>query len=586
LAKSGGAFVLTADANFGPNFGLISPYFVSSANGAASAGVLRLANSQFINFRNAGGNADIGLTLDSSNNFLFGSNINLNSNSLLNAVISAPTISGGTISNASIVNPTISGTAQINGHTNVAAGQTISIAGSSSGTATISASTNGGFLVTSGGLNATGVINAFNGINIPGSSSGTAALSASSNGGNLILSGGLNLNGTISSFGGFGINFVNGSATVSLLSLAAVSSYNFNLPSTAGTSGQVLTSGGGSSSPMTWTSASSFAVTSLTGDVTGTGPGATATSLVATTNSTLATLSALTSAPSLATVGSISTGSWNATPIAISRGGTGQTTANAGLNALSPLTTKGDLLGYNTVNARIPVGANGTVLTADSAQALGVKWASSLASPIAPTVQRFTSGTNQTYLTPSSPAPLYIKITAIGGGGAGGQSGAGGNNGNSGASTTFGSVISADGGSGGASGPNGAAGGAGGLISTNTTVKVVSQTGSDGASGFLATTTVSTAGGMGGAGIFGGAGGPSNNGAANSGAGGGGGFNNSTAIVTGGGGGAGAAVVGIITSPASSYLYSVGAGGTHGTGGSFNAGNGGSGLIVIEEYYQ
>lgn len=41
----------------------------------------------------------------------------------------------------------------------------------------------------------------------------------------------------------------------------------------------------------------------------------------------------------------------------------------------SPLTTKGDLYGYDTGNARIPVGSDGTVLTADSGQALGVKWA-------------------------------------------------------------------------------------------------------------------------------------------------------------------------------------------------------------------
>jgi len=41
----------------------------------------------------------------------------------------------------------------------------------------------------------------------------------------------------------------------------------------------------------------------------------------------------------------------------------------------SPLTTKGDVYGYSTTDARIPVGANDTVLTADSAQALGVKWA-------------------------------------------------------------------------------------------------------------------------------------------------------------------------------------------------------------------
>jgi hypothetical protein len=41
----------------------------------------------------------------------------------------------------------------------------------------------------------------------------------------------------------------------------------------------------------------------------------------------------------------------------------------------SPLTTKGDVWGYSTADARLPVGSNGQVLTADSAQTLGVKWA-------------------------------------------------------------------------------------------------------------------------------------------------------------------------------------------------------------------
>ena len=39
------------------------------------------------------------------------------------------------------------------------------------------------------------------------------------------------------------------------------------------------------------------------------------------------------------------------------------------------LTTKGDIHGYSTSNTRIPVGVNDTVLTADSTEALGVKWA-------------------------------------------------------------------------------------------------------------------------------------------------------------------------------------------------------------------
>jgi hypothetical protein len=41
----------------------------------------------------------------------------------------------------------------------------------------------------------------------------------------------------------------------------------------------------------------------------------------------------------------------------------------------TPLTTKGDVFTFSTVDARLGVGANGTVLTADSAEATGLKWA-------------------------------------------------------------------------------------------------------------------------------------------------------------------------------------------------------------------
>ena len=41
----------------------------------------------------------------------------------------------------------------------------------------------------------------------------------------------------------------------------------------------------------------------------------------------------------------------------------------------SPLTTKGDIYGFSTVDARIPIGSNDQVLTDDSTQALGLKWA-------------------------------------------------------------------------------------------------------------------------------------------------------------------------------------------------------------------
>ena len=62
--------------------------------------------------------------------------------------------------------------------------------------------------------------------------------------------------------------------------------------------------------------------------------------------------------------------------VAISNGGTGQTSQTAAFDALSPITTKGDLIvGDGTDNIRLAVGTNDYVLTADSAEATGVKWA-------------------------------------------------------------------------------------------------------------------------------------------------------------------------------------------------------------------
>lgn len=134
--------------------------------------------------------------------------------------------------------------------------------------------------------------------------------------------------------------------------------------------GNTITTGTGTLSLSTFTVTASANATisglntgdqtiTLTGDVTGSGTGSFVTSIAATSNSTLTTIT------SLVSVGTITTGTWNATTISINHGGTGQTTASAGFNALSPMTTGGDLIygGASGVGTRLANGGSGQVLT-------------------------------------------------------------------------------------------------------------------------------------------------------------------------------------------------------------------------------
>ena len=201
-----------------------------------------------------------------------------------------------------------------------------------------------------------------------------------------------------------------------------------------------------------------------------------------------------------------------------------------------------------------------------------------------PTVQRFLSGSG-TYTLPAN--CLYIKVTLCGGG-AGGQGLP--DYGANGGTTTFGtSLLTATGGiafnlvsfPGIYQSP-------GGTATVNSPAVALIAVSGGNAQGLFGAN--GAAGGSGGNNPFGGGAGGSVdnqfgiNAAANTGGGGAGA--GSQGGSSGFGGGAGGYIQAYIFSPSSTYSYAVGVGGTGGiAGGTANGSNGGSGIIIVEEFY-
>jgi len=67
LSKAGGNFILSADVNFGPTYGLVAKYLKSGSTNIAQSGVIRFANNEGLAWRNAANNADILLKVNASN---------------------------------------------------------------------------------------------------------------------------------------------------------------------------------------------------------------------------------------------------------------------------------------------------------------------------------------------------------------------------------------------------------------------------------------------------------------------------------------------------------------------------------------
>jgi hypothetical protein len=256
-------------------------------------------------------------------------------------------------------------------------------------------------------------------------------------------------------------------------------------------------------------------------------------------------------------------------------------------SSISITSTGAQLLGVPTApTATIGTNTTQVATTAFVSNALG-----STTNYVPPQVTTLTSGSG-TYTTPTN--ALYITVKMVGGGGGGGGSGSGNGTpsvkGGTGGTTTFGtSLLTCNGGGG---GDYGTTTNTGGIATINSPATGIALNG--GAAGSGSTNITGFIGGMcGGVTPFGGAGAGANNTAggnatSNTGSGGGAaGSASANGYNTGSGGSAGGYIEAVITSPSSSYSYSVGAGGTAGPAApnGYAGGAGGTGVIIVTAYF-
>lgn len=90
LQKSGGTFTLSAEVDFGASFGLKSLYFKGRNSNPSSAGILRLANTDSIGWRNAANSGDKLLAVNSSDQLTYAGTVISSSSGV------TPVAAGGT----------------------------------------------------------------------------------------------------------------------------------------------------------------------------------------------------------------------------------------------------------------------------------------------------------------------------------------------------------------------------------------------------------------------------------------------------------------------------------------------------------
>jgi hypothetical protein len=357
LQKSGGNFTLSSDINFGANFGLLSKYFSTRTLLPASAGLLRLALSDTIAWRNNANTADLELSVNGTDELSFNGNPVQIAGDFLTALTGEVTAVGPGSAAATIA---------LNAVTDAKIRQSagLSIIGNPTNTlanvADITASTNFGALVRNG---ASLVFSLLNNSNIDPA----AAIQYSK----LVLTGQIT-----------DADLAGGIAFTKLQSLA---------------SGNVLLGNAGGVAT----------ATPLTGDIAITNTGLTSVGTNKITDAMLAQI-ATGSIKGRLTAGTGNVESLSATQVTsilnsfvgdsgaggtkglVPAPATGDGAASKVLRAdgtwgaagtASPLTTKGDVYTYSTINDRLPVGTDYQALLADSTTATGLRWANRYQGP-------------------------------------------------------------------------------------------------------------------------------------------------------------------------------------------------------------